>query len=76
MSKILEVHLPDDVFAKLEQLSRISGCSSDHVAGIILRTSIEKMSQHQETVPETIDFESTLSYALQKNEELLRRLAK
>lgn len=75
MSKYLEVQLTDEVFAKLEHLAQVSGISSVQAAGIILCSTIEKLSQ-PEAVSETFDFESTLNYALQKNEELLQRLAK
>ena len=75
MSKTLQVQLPEDIFAKLEQIAQVSGLSSDQVAGNILRISIEKLSS-QEPVTETINFESALNDALHKNEELLRRLAR
>lgn len=75
MSKNLEVQLPDDIFAKLEQLAQDSGLSTVQAAGNILRSTIAKLSQ-PEADSEKFDFESALNYALKKNEELLRRLAK
>lgn len=75
MSKVLEVQLTDEVFAKLEQIAHVSALSATEVAENMLKSALA-----DKTVPTSatlsVDFDAALTYALSKNEELLRRLAK
>jgi hypothetical protein len=74
MNRILEVRLPDDVLSKLERIGRNSDLSAAEVAEKLISSVVA----HEPVAPDPLPFEfdSLLNYALNKNEELLNRLAK
>ena len=75
MSKVLEVHLTDKTIAILEQIAIESAMPATKVAEEILNEALAAKAVAV-TTPAPIDFEAALTYALNKNKELLQRLAK
>jgi len=74
MSKVLEVELSDEHFSRLEQLVKAASTSVNKVAqDLISRTLEANVASSDDS--EAFDFEVTLSYAMNKNQELLNRLA-